>query len=230
VFVPNNTIVAVAGDFDADEVIAEVKALVADWKRAELPNVARPKVELPAKFTQTILSMPQAAQLQVYLGHVGIRRDDPDFYKLLVMDYILGTGPGFTDRMSARLRDREGLAYTVSARITGTAGLEPGAFTCYIGTDTDKLDVVRKLFLEELNRIRNERPTAEEVADARTYLIGSRPRPSPPTTCRRWRRSTCTPTGWCWSRPGRSARTASLCRRSERQGFRQVTTPRVVRS
>jgi zinc protease len=174
VFVPNNTIVAVAGDFDADEVIAEVKALVADWKRAELPNVARPKVELPAKFTQTILSMPQAAQLQVYLGHVGIRRDDPDFYKLLVMDYILGTGPGFTDRMSARLRDREGLAYTVSARITGTAGLEPGAFTCYIGTDTDKLDVVRKLFLEELNRIRNERPTAEEVADARTYLIGSR--------------------------------------------------------
>jgi zinc protease len=174
VFVPNNTIVAVAGDFDAKEVIAEVKALVGDWKKAELPKVERPKVALPAKFTQTVLTMPQAAQLQVFMGHVGIRRDDPDFYKLLVMDHILGTGPGFTDRLSARLRDREGLAYSVSARITGTAGLEPGAFTCYIGTDTDKLDVVKKLFLEELHRIRDQKPTAEEVADARTYLIGSR--------------------------------------------------------
>ena len=79
----------------------------------------------PEKFAQTVLTMPQAAQLQMFLGHVGIRRDDPDYYKLLVMDHVLGTGPGFTDRLSSRLRDREGLAYSVSAAITGVGG--PGA-------------------------------------------------------------------------------------------------------
>src|SRR5262249_43956418 len=66
------------------------------------------------------------------------------------------------------------LAYTVSASITGTAGLEPGVFRCYIGTDNDNFERVKKLLLEELNRIRDTRPADEEVADARTYLVGSR--------------------------------------------------------
>jgi zinc protease len=174
VFVPNNAILAVAGDFDADVVAAEVKKLVAGWKKADLPRLELPAVPLPPRFEQSVITMPEAAQLQVYLGHVGIRRKDPDYYKLLVMDHVLGTGPGFTDRLSARLRDREGLAYTVSASITGSAGLEPGVFRCYIGTDNGNFERVKKLLLEELNRIRDTRPADEEVADARTYLVGSR--------------------------------------------------------
>ena len=50
--------------------------------------------------------MPDAAQVAFYMGHPGIRRNSPDYYKLLVMDYILGTGPGFTDRLSARAFSR----------------------------------------------------------------------------------------------------------------------------
>ena len=128
---------------------------------------------MPKEFTQKIVPMPDSAQLHFYMGHVGIRRDNPDFYKLLVMDYVLGVGPGFTDRLSARLRDREGLAYTVRGSITQSADLEPGAFTCYIGTDSDNFDRAKKEFLEELNRIRDTPPKPEEVADARTYLGGS---------------------------------------------------------
>lgn len=174
VFVPNNTILAIAGDFDPKEVVAEVKELVAGWKKTDLPREENVAVEKPAKFSEKILSMPQAAQLQVFLGHAGIKRTDPDYYKLLVMDHVLGTGPGFTDRLSARLRDREGLAYSVSAAITTSAGRQPGLFTCYIGTDNDNFAKVKGLFLEELNRIRDTKPAAEEVADAKTYLIGSR--------------------------------------------------------
>src|SRR5262249_51823035 len=110
----------------------------------------------------------------VFLGELGVRRDNPDYYKLLVMDYVLGTGPGFTDRLSSRLRDREGLAYTVSADITSSAGVEPGTFSAYIGTDNDNFAKVKRLFLEELNRIRDTEPSAQEVADAKAYLLGSR--------------------------------------------------------
>lgn len=173
VFVPENTILAVAGDFDSAAVIAEVKQLVGGWKKAALPRLELPKVELPARFTQEVLSMPEAAQLHLFLGHVGIRRDDPDYYKLLVMDHVLGTGPGFTDRLSGRLRDREGLAYTVTATITTTAGLQPGVFTCYIGTDNRAFARVKTMLLEEFNRIRDEAPGDREVADARAYLVGS---------------------------------------------------------
>ncbi len=174
VFVPNNAIVAVVGDFDSKALVAEIRALSAGWKKAELTHPVLPPVEKPKAFTEKILTMPEASQLQVYMGNVGIRRSNPDYYKLLVMDYILGTGTGFTDRLSSRLRDREGLAYTVSATITSTAGLEPGLFTCYIGTDRENLAKVKKMFLEELNRIRDSKPSAKELADVKAYLTGSR--------------------------------------------------------
>jgi zinc protease len=175
VFVPNNTMVALVGDFDSRQIIDEVTRLTADWKKAADPEATAPPVDKPREFTQRILSMAEAAQLHFYLGHAGIRRDNPDYYKLLVMDYVLGTGPGFTDRLSARLRDREGLAYTVMANICSSAGEEPGLFTCYIGTAPDNFDRVKNVFLEELGRIREERPTAAEVEDAKQYLLGSLP-------------------------------------------------------
>src|SRR5262249_34561104 len=174
VFVPNNMILAVVGDFDSKEMLAELKKLTADWKKAKLPELKLPEVTMPAKGTQKIITMPEAAQLHLLMGHPGIKRKNPDYYKLLVMDYIFGTGPGFTDRLSSRLRDREGLAYTVSASITSSAGSQPGTFTFYIGTDNNNFARVKKEFLEELTRLRDKPPTAAELADAKTYLTGSR--------------------------------------------------------
>jgi zinc protease len=172
-YVPNNVTLAVVGDFDSQEVVDLVTRRTATWNRAPLPARTPPEVAFPDHFEQKIITMPQAAQLHFFMGHVGVRRDNPDYYKLLVLDYVLGTGPGFTDRLSSRLRDREGLAYTVRADITSTAGRQPGVFTCYIGTDNDNFARVKKEFLEELHRIRDERPGDREVADAKDYLLGN---------------------------------------------------------
>jgi zinc protease len=172
-FVPNNTVLAIVGDFDSKEVTAEVEKRTKDWKKAPLELPKLPEIKKADKFTQTILTMPDAEQLHFYMGHVGIKRDNPDYFKLLVMDYVLGTGPGFTDRLSARLRDREGLAYTVTANISSSADLEPGVFRCYIGTDSENFLRVKKEFLEEITKIRDKAPTAEEVKDAESYLLGS---------------------------------------------------------
>jgi zinc protease len=172
-FVPNNTVVALVGDFDSQQVVDEVTRLTVDWKKSPVPKPQTPTVDKPPKFVEQIISMPTAAQLHFYMGHAGITRENPDYYKLLVMDYVLGTGPGFTDRLSARLRDREGLAYTVSANITSSAGEEPGLFSCYIGTNPQSFARVKQMFLEELTRIREQKPAAEEVEDAKKYLDGN---------------------------------------------------------
>jgi zinc protease len=174
-FVPNNVILAVVGDFDRKDMIARIKKATVDWKKKDLPKVELPAVTKPAKFTEKIVTMPEAAQLYFYMGHVGIRRDDPDYYKLLVMDYVLGVGPGFTDRLSAKLRDRLGLAYTVRASITASAGDEPGTFTCFIGTRPEEYERVKKLFLEEIEDIRFKPASAEEVEDAKKFLLGNLP-------------------------------------------------------
>jgi zinc protease len=175
VFVPGNTVVALVGDFDSKEMIDLVTRLTADWQGGPAPKVSPPAVEKPKGFIQRVVTIPEAAQLHFFLGHIGVRRNNPDYYKLLVMDYVLGTGPGFTDRLSARLRDREGLAYTVSANISSSAAEEPGLFTCYIGTAPENFERVKGMFLEELARIRNTKPTPEEVEDVKRYLLGSLP-------------------------------------------------------
>ncbi len=173
VFLPNNTVVAVVGDFDTDKVVEGIKKRTADWKKGKLPKVDTTVPPTRDKNSETIITDASAAQLTVYLGHVGIKRDNADYYKLLVMDNVLGTGPGFTDRLSASLRDRQGLAYSVSAKITGSAGEEVGTFTGYIGTFPDKFAEVKAGFLKEINRIRAEVPAKEEVEDAKKYLTGS---------------------------------------------------------
>lgn len=175
VFVPNNVMVAIVGDFDSRQVIDEVTRLTADWKEAPLPKPELPAVDKPQEFKTEIVTMPEAAQLHFFMGQPGIRRTNPDYFKLLVMDYVLGTGPGFTDRLSARLRDRQGLGYTVSASITSSAGEEPGLFTCYIGTNPQFFARVKELFLEEVERLRNEKPKQEEVEDVKKYLTGNLP-------------------------------------------------------
>lgn len=173
-FAPNFATVAVVGDFKTDEMVKKIELLTKDWKKSDL---GKPVVKAPPKpvASEKIVSDPNAAQVHVYIGQLGVTRDNPDYYKLLVMDNVLGVGPGFTDRLSANLRDRLGLAYTVTASIANSAGKEPGAFTGYVGCAADKFLDVKFGFLKELNKIRDEAPTKQEVDDAKQYLLGSLP-------------------------------------------------------
>ncbi len=174
-FIPNATTVVVVGDFDTAKMTALIEKLSADWKPGD---ATPPKVAAPPtvdKSATAIVTDPVASQTHVFLGHLGVTRNDPDYYTLLVMDNVLGTGPGFTDRLSSTLRDRQGLAYTVNATITSSASEQPGLFQGYIGTFPDKYIWVRDGFLKEFNKIRDEPPTAKEVDDAKRYLLGSLP-------------------------------------------------------
>lgn len=174
-FVPGNTVITLVGDFDSAAILAQVTALTADWKSQPI-NVSKPAAPtLPVKAEERIITMADSSQLQVLMGHVGVRRSNPDYYKLLVLDNVFGTGPGFTSRLTARLRDRQGLAYSVGGAIARSADLEPGVFLCSIGTEAKNFKLVREQIIEEINKLRDEKPTAQEVEDAKAYLLGSMP-------------------------------------------------------
>jgi len=63
----------------------------------------------------------------------------------------------------------------VRATITSNAGKQPGTFSGYIGTFAKSFLDVQRSFLREIERIREEPPTPEEVEDAKKYLLGSMP-------------------------------------------------------
>ncbi|MFO0938113.1 MAG: pitrilysin family protein [Gemmataceae bacterium] len=114
---PNRTTIVVVGDVDAAAVTAIEKLTVV----STLVIIAEPPAEKPVT---KIVTMP--VRLRRTSHNTSNTRTNPDYYTLLVMDNVLGTGPGFTDRLSSTLRDRQGLAYTVNASICSSAANSRG--------------------------------------------------------------------------------------------------------
>jgi zinc protease len=171
-FRPAAGYVAAAGPDDPQRLLAELHEAFGRFRGKAPKHEPMPRVALPAAPRDVHLPMARE-QVHVYLGHAGVRRTDPDYYVLSVMDHVLGTGPGFTSRCARRLRDELGLCYAVSAGITPSAGEEPGAFTAYIGTSPEHRQRAVDGFLSEIERLRREPPSREELADVQAYLTGS---------------------------------------------------------
>jgi zinc protease len=170
-FVPDNTVIAAVSDRPVAELVELLSAAFAGWPGRLQRLHAHDGIPAPKAVTERVER--DTDQVHICLGHRGIRRSNPDYYSLLVMDYVLGMGPGFTDRLSRTLRDRDGLAYSVYASIAGSADTEPGRFLAYIATSADQRDRAIEGIRREIERIRVEPVTDEELADAKAYLTGS---------------------------------------------------------
>ncbi|MCE9593836.1 MAG: insulinase family protein [Planctomycetes bacterium] len=170
-WVGERTILAVCGDVEPEEVRALFEKRLERWTRGTpfTPTEAR----FPERGVRTDVFRAERQQVHVYLGHLGVARADPDYVPLVVMDHVLGTGPGFTNRISMKLRDELGLAYTVNAAIHASAGILPGTFCAYIGTSPKHVTTAIRGFMAEMKRIREEKVGDEELATAKSYLIGS---------------------------------------------------------
>src|SRR6266404_6479256 len=172
-YVPQNTMLAIAGDIDKNEVKGMVEATFGKWLRAAefgTPEVPRPRRQ---NFPLERFATASKEQVNVIIGHVGIERNNPDYYVLLVMDTILGSSPGFTSRIPRILRDEQGLAYSTFSNITSSAGLDPGRFIAYIGTAPENRDRAINGLRGEIFRIVDTGVTEEELEIAKSYLTGS---------------------------------------------------------
>jgi len=169
-FVPRNAMIVAVGDFDVAAMTDELSARFGGW-RDEPPRFAPPAAAALGA-ARAVHVEEDREQFHVYLGHLGVRRRDPDWYSLLLGDFVLGTGPGFTDRLSKKVRDEMGLAYTVYARIARGSDLEPGMFCAYVGTSpathAQALDAMRA----EIARFVEGPIEKHEIDDARRYLLG----------------------------------------------------------
>jgi zinc protease len=172
-YVPNNSILAIVGDINSAEVIKKIEDLVCRWRFRNgfhPPTVPSPVLQGTSieKFVGAVKE-----QINIYIGHVGIDRQNPDYYSLLVLDTILGSSPGFTSRIPRILRDEQGLAYTTFSNISGSARIDRGRFVAYIGTSPQNLDRALIGLRREIERIVNEPVMAEEIQGAKEYLTGS---------------------------------------------------------
>jgi zinc protease len=167
---PNNCILTIVGDINADDINKKILPHLTKWSMAEIA-----KEPYPPKFAEeqkTVRVNRRITQANVILGHGGIRRDNPDFYTLSVMNYILGGG-GFASRLVEEIRNKRGLAYSVDSFFD--AGKYPGSFEIVLQTKNSSARESISLALQQMERIRKEPVSEKELVGAKNYLIGSFP-------------------------------------------------------
>lgn len=111
-------------------------------------------------------------QANVIIGFGGIARSNPDYYRLLVMNYLLGGG-GFASRLTKVVRSEKGLAYSIGSGLD--AGKFPGSFEAVLQTKNQSAQEAIKLVLQQLREIQETPVSDAEIESAKKFLIGSFP-------------------------------------------------------
>lgn len=169
-FARDRLAIGVVGDITPEELAVHLDetflALPAEGVALDVPDVA------PAGAGEVVVVQRDVPQSIVQLAHQGIARDDPDYYAAYLVNYLFGGG-GFASRLYAEVREKRGLAYSVYSYLNPMdhAALLQGGVATRNGRVGESLEIIRR----EWRRMAQEGPTAEEVADAKTYLTGSFP-------------------------------------------------------
>lgn len=167
--VPNNCVLAIYGDVNAQEVRQAVDKAFGQWKAGSQPL---PKLEVSA--TRTAISprvseTREKKQAVMVIGFQGTRLADPDRYPLeLIQEACSDLG----SRLFLRVREKLGLAYYVGAQ--NFVGLAPGYFAFYVGTMPEKTVQVEQELLKEAELLRSEGLTEEELKRAKAKIIGQK--------------------------------------------------------
>jgi zinc protease len=166
---PNRFILAVVGDISADEIETALNYAFRSWKRGEPGS----KPPVPATGGPTVTRVHKdLVQANIIMGHEGVSRGNPDYYAIQVMNNILGGG-GFSSRVMESIRNQRGLAYSVYSHFR--ADKSHGSFQLVMQTRNESAREAIRIAHEEIERIRREPVSEQELRNAKDYLTGSFP-------------------------------------------------------
>ncbi|MDB6023639.1 MAG: Peptidase domain protein [Pedosphaera sp.] len=159
-FHPDNFVLAVSGDFDRDEMVGKLEKLFADW-----PFTGEKPSPIP---TDTVLAKPgvyivdkEVNQGRVTIQLPGIKREDPDYFPVQVMNDILGGG-GFTSHIMSSVRSDEGLAYSAGSSFPGGV-YYPSTFTAEFQSKSRTVAYAASIVLKEMKKMTEGPPNVQEL-------------------------------------------------------------------
>jgi predicted Zn-dependent peptidase len=164
-YVPGNVVIAAAGNIDHDELVAMVVAAEAERAGQVAPGVPAPPAPEAAR---TLFIAKPTEQVHVCLGAPGIARNDERRFALRVLDNVFGGTS--SSRLFQEVRERRGLAYAVYSFQSLYAGT--GQVGLYLGTRPDNVGEAMRVVAAELDRLRAEPATLEELTRAKENVKG----------------------------------------------------------
>jgi predicted Zn-dependent peptidase len=166
-YAPERMVLVVSGQVKGDEVMAEARRLFAGLPRGG--GAMPPANPAPQPARRRVVVEQPAQQAQILAGGLAPALDHPDHAAVKVLSAVLGGG--MAGRLFAELRDKQALAYTAASYYDPVK--EPGILTLYLGTAPENAERAEAALLKEIERIRRDPVTADELARAKGYLLGT---------------------------------------------------------
>ena len=164
-YVPNNVVVAVAGNVTHDEVISTVQDGLGAWKPGN-PATWLPATE--ANGQRCAVKYKTTEQAHMSMALPGLSVTHPDRHALSFLSAILGEG--MSSRLFVELRERRGLAYDIATYASNL--LDTGTFNIFTGVDPKNAVEALKVIFGELEHLANDGPDSDELVKARELSKG----------------------------------------------------------
>ena len=171
---PANFIFAVSGDFDIAEMKTRLESRMQGWEAGERAPRIEPPDHTPVPGVYMV-NKADVNQGRVSMGHLGIELGNPDEFAIDLMNDILGSSSSLTSRILSRVRSDEGLAYRAGSSFS-VGAYYPGTFRAGFESKSRTCAQAAQIILEEIEKIRAEKVSEEELETARNYAVESFPR------------------------------------------------------
>lgn len=172
-FGASNLRVVIVGEIGPDRATSLAESAFGQWAARGVTPLAPPSpAPVTVRSRQTHV-VPGKAQSDIAYGFVALSRADPRYYAASVMNTVLGQY-ALGGRLGDNIRERQGMAYYVFSGFD--ANVAPGPLVVRAGVNPANVDRAINAIDEELSRLARDGVTATELADTRSYLVGSMPR------------------------------------------------------
>ncbi|MDD3861677.1 MAG: pitrilysin family protein [Candidatus Gracilibacteria bacterium] len=164
-YVPNNTVIAIAGNVDHNEAVALVE------KYFEMDEAKKELEFLPLEDKEggkVSLKEKKTEQAHVAIGCCGYAETHKDHWGLKLLSVILGGN--MSSRMFLGVREAKGLAYYIHT--STDSYIDGGILVTNAGVDLNRVDEAVKGIVAEYKTIVNESVPEEELKKAKSYLKG----------------------------------------------------------
>ena len=169
-YVPNNTVLVVAGDIDTKKLRGDLDRAFGGWKKGVVPPTPSYPEQGLSGIRIRLVDKPGQTQTHIRIAQFGIKHDDPRFFDTLVWNYALGGG-GFSSRLMKTVRVEGGKTYGASSSFD--RNLDKGSFVASTFTRNSEAIATAKLILDEIKRMAKEGPTDAEVSAAIANIAGT---------------------------------------------------------
>jgi zinc protease len=167
---PDNALLVIVGDTTAEEARAQTERVFGDWTSDEVPDfLDYPQVKLGDTSVIYLVDRPNSEQATIQIGNRAIDARNPDRYALDVVNTVLGGGS--SSRLYTNLREDKGYTYGIYSRF----GRPNDTSTFRVISDVSQDhagDAVQEI-LKELERVRTEPISEQDLTDAKGLIIGN---------------------------------------------------------